>query len=87
MHEVGEWIESSIIDVGHYYCPSTVGFVLLPMKGIESTLITTDELCVLVPSGHHLCAQMAVTPRELREEGFIMEKTQCALHTTPHSKG
>jgi len=70
MHEVGEWIESSIIDVG---------FVLLPAKGIECTLITTDELCVLVPSGHHLCAQMAVTPRELREEGFIMEKTKCAL--------
>jgi len=49
------------------------------MKGIESTLITTDELCVLVPPGHRLRAQMAVTPRGLREEGFIMEKTQCAL--------
>jgi DNA-binding transcriptional LysR family regulator len=70
MHEVGEWIESGIIDVG---------FVLLPAKGIESTLITTDELCVLVPPGHRLHAQMAVTPRELREEGLIMEKTQCAL--------
>ncbi len=70
MREVGEWIESSIIDVG---------FVLLPAQGIESTLITTDELCVLVPPEHHLRAQRAVTPRELREEGFIMEKTQCAL--------
>jgi DNA-binding transcriptional LysR family regulator len=70
MHEVGEWIESSIIDVG---------FVVLPAPGIASTLITTDELCVLVPPGHRLHARMAVTPEELREEGFIMEKTQCAL--------
>src|SRR5438270_9896149 len=70
MHEVGEWIESSIIDVG---------FVVLPAHGIESTLITTDELCVLVPPGHRLHAKTAVTPRELREEGFVMEKTQCAL--------
>jgi DNA-binding transcriptional LysR family regulator len=70
MHEVGEWIESSIIDAG---------FVVLPAPGIESTLITTDELCVLVSSGHRLHAQMAVTPRELREEGFVMEKTECAL--------
>jgi DNA-binding transcriptional LysR family regulator len=70
MHEVGEWIENSIIDVG---------FVVFPAKGIDSTLITTDELCVLVPPGHRLHAQMAVTPSQLREEGFIMEKTQCAL--------
>jgi DNA-binding transcriptional LysR family regulator len=71
MHEVGEWIESSIIDVG---------FVILPAPGIASTLITTDELCVLVPPGHRLHTREAVTPRELREEAFIMEKTQCALH-------
>src|SRR6266852_4985638 len=71
MHEVGEWIESSIIDVG---------FVILPAQGVESTLITTDELCVLVPPEHRLHTRDAVTPRELREEGLIMEKTQCALH-------
>jgi DNA-binding transcriptional LysR family regulator len=71
MHEVGEWIERSIIDVG---------FVLLPAEGIESTLITTDELCVLVAPGHLLHTRTTVTPRELSEEGFIMEKNQCALH-------
>src|SRR5262249_39411877 len=48
-------------------------------KGIERTPITTDELCVLVPPGHRLQTHMAVTPGELREEGLIMEKTQCAL--------
>ncbi len=71
MHEVGEWIEKSIIDVG---------FVILPAPGIESTPLTTDELCVLVPPTHRLHKRDAVTPRELRDEGFIMEKTQCALH-------
>jgi len=70
MHEVGEWIESSIVDVG---------FVILPAPEITSTLITTDELCVLVPPGHRLDTRKAVTPRELREEGFIMEKTQCTF--------
>jgi DNA-binding transcriptional LysR family regulator len=93
MHEVGEWIESSIIDVG---------FVLLPAKGVDGklisagtlittdeqcvlapkvdeTLITTDELCVLVPLEHHLHERHSVTQRELREEGFILEKTHCML--------
>src|SRR6266568_8058039 len=70
MYEVGEWIEKSIIDVG---------FVITPAPGIETTPIMTDELCVLVAPGHSLRARKAVAPEELREEGFIMEKTQCAL--------
>lgn len=70
MREVGEWIEKSIIDVG---------FVLFPAPGIEVTPITTDELCVLVPPGHRLHTKVAVTPRDLQEEGWIMEKNQCAL--------
>jgi DNA-binding transcriptional LysR family regulator len=85
MNEVGEWIENSIIDVG---------FVLLPEKSVDGTLvaddercvlvarlngtlITTDELCVLVPTEHRLYKRNAVTQRELREEDFIMDKTQC----------
>ena len=51
--EVGEWIGGSIIDVG---------FVLHPAKGIASTLITTDELWVLVPPGHRLHAQTSLLP-------------------------
>ncbi len=70
MREVGEWIEKSIIDVG---------FVLFPAQGIEVTPITTDELCVLIPPGHRLHTKVAVTPRDLQEEGWIMEKNQCAL--------
>lgn len=71
MHEVGEWIDSSLVDVG---------FVVLPAPGIVSTLITTDELCVLVPSSHRLQARQAVKPAELSAEGFILEKTHCTLN-------
>lgn len=71
MHEVGEWIENGIIDIG---------FVILPAQGVVSTPITTDEMCTLVASGHRLHTRKAITPGELHEEGFIMEKTQCALH-------
>ncbi|HJZ49242.1 MAG TPA: LysR family transcriptional regulator [Roseiflexaceae bacterium] len=68
--EVAEWIASSIIDVG---------FVLHPARGIDSTLVATDELCVVVPRQHRLHAQTAVTAADLIEEGFIMSKTECAF--------
>ncbi|GHO80278.1 putative HTH-type transcriptional regulator YvbU [Ktedonobacter sp. SOSP1-85] len=70
LQEVYKWIESDIIDVG---------FVLLPASGIESTLITTDELCVLVPPGHRLHAKTAVSAGDLRDEGLIMAKTECSF--------
>jgi DNA-binding transcriptional LysR family regulator len=71
MHEVGEWLDSSLIDVG---------FVILPAPGTANTPITTDELCVLVPLDHRLHTRNAVTPRELSEERFILDKTQCTLN-------
>lgn len=70
MHEVGEWISSGIVDVG---------FVILPAPGIETTLVATDELCVLLPAEHALHSRRGVTSSELFEEGFIMEKSQCVL--------
>jgi DNA-binding transcriptional LysR family regulator len=70
MREVGEWIEKGIIDVG---------FVPFPAQGIEGTPMTTDELCVLVPLGHRLHTKVAITARDLQEEGWIMEKNQCAF--------
>jgi DNA-binding transcriptional LysR family regulator len=70
MREVGDWIEKSIVEVG---------FVLFPAQGIEVTPLTTDELCVLVPPGHRLHTKTAVTPSDLQEEGWIMEKNQCAF--------
>lgn len=70
LHEVGEWIEQNVIDVG---------FVILPSGELESTLLTTDELVVIVASGHYLRTQTKVTPGELREERFVMERTACSL--------
>jgi DNA-binding transcriptional LysR family regulator len=70
MLEVAEWITTSIIDVG---------FVLLPTCGMDTTLITTDELCVLVAPSHRLHGQLAVTPADLRNEGFVMAKTECSF--------
>ncbi|GCE04648.1 LysR family transcriptional regulator [Dictyobacter aurantiacus] len=71
MQEVGAWIEDSVVDIG---------FVVLPAPNVECSLITTDELCILVPTDHRLCGRTAVTFKELREEGFILEKSQCAVH-------
>lgn len=68
--EVYEWIESSIVDVG---------LVLHPAKEFKSTLLTTDELYAIVPPGHHLQAQTAVTLKELREEPFIMPRAGCTF--------
>lgn len=68
MHEVGEWIESSIIDVG---------FMLLPTRGLYDTFIVTDELRVLVSPEHPLSTRRAVTQQELRDENFILDKTHC----------
>src|SRR5262249_54542567 len=56
-----------------------VGFVLFPAQGVEVTPITTDELCALVSPEHRLHTKAAVTSSDLQEEGWIMEKNQCAL--------
>jgi DNA-binding transcriptional LysR family regulator len=70
LQEVEEWIAGRIVDLG---------FVVHPAQGIESTLLAFDEMCVLVPSGHRLHAQSAVTPSALRDEGWIMSKSDCGL--------
>jgi DNA-binding transcriptional LysR family regulator len=70
MHEVGEWIENSLVDIG---------FALLPAPEFAGTPITTDEMCVLVGPKHPLREKATVTRDDLREEGFVMERTQCAL--------
>jgi DNA-binding transcriptional LysR family regulator len=66
LQEVQEWIGTSMIDVG---------FVIHPAKEIESTLITTDEMQVLVSRGHRLHARTSITLKELREEQLIMPRT------------
>jgi DNA-binding transcriptional LysR family regulator len=76
MLEVSEWIAHSIVDVG---------WVLLPhpesaaARGLASTLLVTDELCVLVPRGHRLEGLRAVGSQDLANEHFIMAKNACTL--------
>jgi DNA-binding transcriptional LysR family regulator len=70
LHEVYEWIESSIVDVG---------LVFHPAKEIKSTLLTTDELYAIVPSGHRLYGQAKVSLEELRKEAFIMPRIGCTF--------
>jgi DNA-binding transcriptional LysR family regulator len=70
MQEVGEWIEQNIVDVG---------FVVLPAGELESILIATDELCVLLAAENPLAGKRSATPEELRHEGFVMEKTRCSI--------
>jgi DNA-binding transcriptional LysR family regulator len=68
--EVSGWVEKSIVDVG---------FVLFPAQGIDVTPVTTDELCALVPVGHRLYTKAAITPKDLQEEEWIMDKNPCAF--------
>lgn len=68
MQEVSEWLGNSVIDVG---------FVFHSACGLESTLITTDELCVIVPPGHRFHTEAAVPPGTLRDEELIMAKAGC----------
>lgn len=69
LEEVYEWIGSSLVDAG---------FVLHPAKGLESKLITNDELYVVVPTSHHLHSQQVVSGSELDGESFIMAKSLCS---------
>jgi DNA-binding transcriptional LysR family regulator len=71
LHEVGEWIENSVIDVG---------FVMLPATGVNETFLSTDELCILLPQSHPLSRRNAIAPHELQGENFVLEKTQCTLN-------
>jgi DNA-binding transcriptional LysR family regulator len=57
-----------------------VGFVPLPADDIDTTLITTDELVVVVAPDHRLSQQTAVLPRELSDETFVMSKNACSFH-------
>jgi DNA-binding transcriptional LysR family regulator len=70
MREVGEWIENGTVDIG---------FVVMNAPEFINVRVATDELCVLVPSGHPFQDQGVVTAQDLRNEGFILERNQCSL--------
>ncbi|OMF11545.1 hypothetical protein BK131_21615 [Paenibacillus amylolyticus] len=68
--EIEDWLKQNIIDIG---------FLLHPSVEKNSTWILTDELCILVPSGHHLEARGAITLSELEGEHFILSKDECSF--------
>ena len=70
LQEVQEWLGTSVIDVG---------FVHHPAKGVESTLLATDDMQVFIASGHRLHTRTSVTVGELREERLIMPRTGCEV--------
>lgn len=72
MQEVGDWIQNSVIDVGFslHAAHST--------DCLDSTYITTDELCVIVSRNHRLHKQTVVTPDDVKDEGYIMAKNECS---------
>ncbi len=68
--EVLEWMNTSMIDVG---------FVHHPTRGVESTLLATDEMQVFVAKGHRLHARSSVMLDELHNEHWIMRPTGCDM--------
>src|SRR5579859_5018643 len=64
--EVQEWLRTSVIDVG---------FVQHTPKGVESTLLATDEMQVFVANEHPLHARSSVTIRDLQDERWIVRPT------------
>jgi DNA-binding transcriptional LysR family regulator len=70
MQEVGEWVQDSIIDVG---------FSLNSTACLENTVLTTDEMCVVLSTKHRFSQRESVSPDELTEEGFVMGKNDCSI--------
>ncbi|SFE71321.1 DNA-binding transcriptional regulator, LysR family [Paenibacillus algorifonticola] len=68
--EIEDWLSQNIIDAG---------FSLHSSVEKNSTLILTDELCVLVPSGHHLKERGSIALSELGAEHFILSKDECSF--------
>ena len=68
--EVLHWMNTSVIDVG---------VVLHRTKGVESTLLVTDEMQVFVAQGHRLYARTSVTLNDLHHEQLIARPTGCNI--------
>lgn len=68
--EITEWIEKGIIDIG---------FVSLPIKGLETIPLLNDRLVVLLPEGHSLNENTSINIEQLSLEPFIMPKEGCEL--------
>ncbi|WP_223588857.1 LysR family transcriptional regulator [Neobacillus bataviensis] len=68
--EITAWVENGVIDIG---------FVSLPVKGVETIPLLKDKLVVLLPSGHTLHEYKTITIEQLSDEPFIMPKAGCEV--------
>lgn len=68
--EIREWVENGVIDIG---------FVSLPIKGLETIPLLKDKLVVLLPEGHPLHTNTSINIEQLSQEPFIMPKAGCEL--------
>jgi DNA-binding transcriptional LysR family regulator len=68
--EINEWVENGVIDIG---------FVSLPIKGLETIPLLKDQLVVLLPNGHPFNEYSSLNVEQLAQEPFIMPKAGCEL--------
>lgn len=68
--KITEWVENGVIDIG---------FVSLPIKGLETIPLLKDKLVVLIPNGHQFQEYTSLNIEQLSKEPFIMPKAGCEV--------
>lgn len=66
--EVHDWVRSRAVDVG---------FVTLPAEGLETVPVAEDVMLAVVPEGHPLARDEALSLQRLSSEPFVMSKGGC----------
>lgn len=66
--EVREWVLSRAIDVG---------FVALPVEGVEVALVAEDEMLAVLPPAHPLHGETKVGVARFAADPFVMSKAGC----------
>lgn len=67
--QVVQWLQDRRIDVG---------FVVLPEERFDTYPLVEDQMLALVPNGHHLATQQAITLGELCQDPFILTEAGSA---------
>lgn len=60
---IAEWVKTGEVDFGFANGDAVTGLTIIPLY--------TDEMMVVLPTDHRLCAKNAVTLRELTEDPYI----------------
>lgn len=70
IHEIGEWIDTSVIDLS---------FMILPAPDFTTRSIFHDELFVVLPEAHPLHERDTIALDELLDQGLVIERGHCTL--------